>query len=74
MFVFSEKLGGLGKSTDAGKTWQKVSTNFNGETVLYIAFDNKKPEAIYLLTHKNTLYKSTDNGVTWIQINLQHQT
>jgi len=68
LLTFSEKLGGLGKSTDNGKTWKKVNEGFNGETILHIAFSRSNPSIIYALTHENRVYKSTDTGDTWAQI------
>ena len=68
LLTFSEKLGGLGKSTDAGKTWKKVSEGFNGEVVLFIAFSGIDPNVVYALTEGNSLYKSTDAGETWVKI------
>ena len=68
ILTFSEKLGGLGKSTDRGKTWKKVNEEFNGETILHIAFSRSNPSVIYVLTHKNKLYRSSDIGDTWNQI------
>lgn len=68
LITFSEKLGGLGKSVDSGKTWKKVSEGFNGETILHIAFNRSNPNIVYALTHENKLYKSSDMGDTWTQI------
>ncbi len=68
MLVFSQKLGGLGKSVDQGKTWQRINESFSGETVLHIAFDRNSPDIVYALTHKNKLYKSISTGDTWNQI------
>lgn len=68
MLVFAEKLGGLGKSIDAGKTWNKVKEEFGGETVLYIAYDKNQPKNVYLLTHENAIYKSVDGGENWVKV------
>ena len=68
LFVFSEKLGGLGKSTDAGLTWNKTSETFNGEMVLHLAFDRNNPSTLYAMTIENKLYKSIDTGGNWIQV------
>lgn len=68
LLIFSEKLGGLGKSIDGGKTWQKITEGFNGETILHIAFSRSTPDSVYALTHENKLFKSTDAGNMWIQI------
>lgn len=68
LLAFSEKLGGLGKSADQGKTWQRVNEAFNGETILHATFDRNSPSVVYVLTHENKLYKSIDAGDTWNQI------
>jgi len=68
LLTFSEELGGLGKSTDSGKTWKKVGEGFNGETILHIAFSRSNPSIVYALTHENNVYKSSDTGDTWTQI------
>jgi len=68
LLTFSEKLGGLGKSTDAGKTWKKVSEEFNAEAVLFVAFSRIDPSIVYALTQENKLYKSIDVGDTWVKI------
>ncbi len=68
LLTFSEKLGGLGKSADVGRTWKKVSEGFNGEIVLHLAFSRIDPSVVYALTQENKLYKSADAGDTWIQI------
>ena len=68
LLTFSEKLGGLGKSIDSGKTWKRVSEGFNSEIVLYIAFSTIDPSIVYALTEGNALYKSTDAGESWVKI------
>ena len=68
MFVFAEKIGGLGKTIDGGKTWNKVNEEFESETVLYISYDKSQPKNVYLLTHKNAIYKSTDGGGIWVKV------
>jgi photosystem II stability/assembly factor-like uncharacterized protein len=68
IFAYSEKLGGLGKSTDAGVTWSKTKELFNGEMVLHLAFDQNNPATLYALTVENKLFKSTDTGDNWMQV------
>lgn len=68
LIVFSEKLGGMGKSIDGGNVWKKINATWNNETILHVAFDPREPKIIYALTHKNKLYKSIDTGNTWVQI------
>lgn len=68
LITFSERLGGLGKSIDGGKTWQKVNENFNRETILHLAFDKNNPDVIYALTHQTALYKSSDTGEIWNKV------
>ncbi len=65
--AFSEKLGGMGKSVDGGLSWQRVNETFGGEMVLYLAFSSTA-DAVYALTVKNSLYKSTDQGDSWQKV------
>jgi len=67
LISFSEKLK-LARSIDGGKNWEPVDESFDGEIPLHAAFDTQKPEVIYTLTEKNSLYKSTDSGITWNKI------
>lgn len=67
LLVFSERLGGLGKSTDAGSTWSKVR-GLDGATVLHLAFSRSVRDTAYALTRDNALYKSTDGGEVWSRI------
>lgn len=67
LISFSEKLK-LVRSNDGGKNWEPVNESYNGETPLHTAFDKQKPEIIYALTEKNSLYKSQDAGATWNKI------
>ncbi len=67
LLSFSEK-NRLAKSSDGGKTWEKLSETFSGETPLFIAFNKQNPEIAYILTEKNSIYKSSDSGETWSKI------
>jgi len=67
MIVASEKLG-LAKTLDKGLNWQKINQSFGGETVLFIAYDWQKHETLYILTDKNSLYKSQNGGEAWSKI------
>ncbi len=68
VLAFSQKQGGLAKSTDKGVSWTKVSEQFGGAAVLYIAYAKQKPDTIYALTNENTLYKSEDKGESFMKI------
>lgn len=67
LLSFSKK-NGLARSNDGGKTWEKLTETFNGETPLFIAFNKQTPKIVYTLTEKNSIYKSTDSGITWKKI------
>lgn len=67
LLSYSEKEQ-LAKSSDRGKTWEKITVDFKGETPLYISFNKQNPEMIYLLTEKNSIYKSSDDGNNWSKI------
>lgn len=66
--VFSERLSGLGKSSDDGISWTKVSEDFGGETIFYLAFAKSDSNIVYALTDKNSVYKSDNKGETWNKI------
>lgn len=68
LLTFSQVLGGLGKTTDAGKTWRKNGEGFHGEVVIYLAFSKTNPNILYALTLGNQLFKSSNSGDTWNQI------
>lgn len=67
LLISSEQLG-LAQSRDSGKTWQSTNQSFVGESALFIAFNPQTPEIVYLLTEKNSLYKSQDGASIWSQI------
>ncbi len=67
LLSFSKKFG-LARSNDGGKTWERIVQSFNGETPLFISFYRQNQEIVYLLTEKNTLYKSADGGNNWNKI------
>jgi photosystem II stability/assembly factor-like uncharacterized protein len=64
---FSEKYG-LAKTTNNGKDWSSIKEKFNGETPLFIVFSNQDQNMLYLLTQKNSIYKSSDKGDNWEEI------
>lgn len=66
--TFSERLGGLGKSTNGGMTWERISETFGGDTVLYLSFSKSEPDVVYALTNTNSVYKSTDRGNIWAKV------
>lgn len=67
LLSFSENFR-LAKSNDNGTTWEKLNENFNGETPLFISFYRQNPDIVYLLTEKNSLYKSLNSGNSWNKI------
>ena len=66
MLSYSEKLS-LAKSSDSGATWQKINQSFEGD-MLFIAYDRTQPSRVYGLTSNNALYKSINDGNTWLKI------
>lgn len=69
--------GGVPRSIDEGKNWEKTKADFSGETPLLISFskqslptsDGKQnTETIYLLTAKNSLFKTSDGGSSWSKV------
>ena len=67
ILISSEKLG-LAISKDGGSNWEQIQANFNNESPLFIAYDKQKPETAYILTEKNSVFKSIDSGENWNKI------
>ncbi len=69
----------LYKSTDAGKTWNKLANGFPGGELgrIGIAVSPANPDIIYAIVeadgNKGGLYKSTDRGASWNKMN-NHKT
>lgn len=69
---FGSRHDGLWRSSDAGKTWNKVTT-FSPKLIakvgiLEIAFDKQKPGLLYANAFGDGIYKSSDTGRTWSKI------
>ena len=74
---------GVFKSIDGGKTWTQTLTISENTGVSEIAIDPTNPEILYAAAHQRRrqeytyvgggpesgLYKSTDGGQTWVEIN-----
>ena len=59
------------RSDDAGKTWKevKVSPRHPKLEIMSIAPDMRNPRVLYLGTHEAGVFKTTDGGVTGVQMN-----
>lgn len=67
LFANTEKME-LVVSEDQGKNWKQLNTNFSGETPLYMSFAKTDSNVGYLLTEKNSIYKTADSGMSWNKI------
>jgi len=59
--VFAGTLYGICRSTDAGQTWTRQSTNNYNYRIVSVP---GKPELMYSAVYSG-VYRSTDSGVTW---------
>ncbi|MFL6374831.1 MAG: carboxypeptidase regulatory-like domain-containing protein [Pyrinomonadaceae bacterium] len=76
--VFTFNITGIYKTTDGGTTWANV-TQANGKESTFpwsdVAVDPNVPSIVYGAvgyvngTANNAIYKSTDSGATWTQLN-----
>jgi photosystem II stability/assembly factor-like uncharacterized protein len=67
LLAYSDKMG-LIRSEAGSATWTQIKTDFAGEIPLYITLTKNAPNIGYLLTEKNSIYKTTDNGTTWNKV------
>jgi len=67
LLAFSEKYG-MARSSDGGLNWEALNERFNEETPLFISFSKQNPEIVYILTEKNSIFKSISSGTKWSKI------
>jgi len=68
LLVFSEKVGGLGKSIDGGKNWNLINENFGNDVVVHFPSSRIDPNIVYAFTYEHKIFKSNDAGDTCVQI------
>jgi len=64
--MFAGTKDGIYKTTDEGKTFNKV--NGDVKDVAAITFDLNNPKVLYAAESNGTVYKSEDDGVNWNKI------
>lgn len=67
--IYAGAYGGIHKSTDGGQSW--IDTGFSGgrTNVLLIDTSTGQGKVIYAGTQSNGVYRSTDAGGSWTQMN-----
>ena len=58
--------GGILKTTDAGKTWERLP--FPGEYVYAVSIDPRDPGVIYATAWHHGVFRSEDGGLTWARL------
>lgn len=53
------------RSTDGGDTWRNIGTSIDGP-ITEIVFDAGVANRLYALAFESKLYRSDDNGLTWL--------
>lgn len=61
---FNESDGGIYRSADGGASWQQVVTQDIGSSLSFLYFHSYN-NIIYAATSLSSVYKSTDQGLTW---------
>lgn len=65
----TESEGRIYKSTDRSVTWQSPKTLPKNQAILSLAADPKTPGVLYVGTIRDGIFKSTDDGNSWSQVN-----
>ncbi len=68
--VLAISYGSLGafESFDGGKSWGEISSNYNDCRSVYISGQGDIYAGTYTSAYSGRLYKSTDGGMTWLDI------
>ena len=66
VFLAGTENDGIFKSTDGGKTWEKVNTGLSGLTIYSICFDPKNKNIVYAGGFKTGVCRSNDGGNSWV--------
>jgi photosystem II stability/assembly factor-like uncharacterized protein len=69
--LYEARPTGLVRSDDGGRTFRKISDfGSDGDTFLTgLAVDPATPSTLYAATYGHGVWRSTDGGVTWAQVN-----
>lgn len=59
---------GLRRSTDGGASWQETGGKFARDEVTGVAIDPTSPPTVYAGTRASGIFKSTDRGKSWTEI------
>jgi murein DD-endopeptidase MepM/ murein hydrolase activator NlpD len=71
VYLASQDNSGLYRSTDKGATWQKIESFGNGPVSNFLQYRNVLYAGRYdSSSSATTLYKSSDNGQSWVSANL----
>jgi photosystem II stability/assembly factor-like uncharacterized protein len=62
---WSERGGGVFKSTNGGRSWRSMTRGIGRRDVWALAIDPSAPETLYAGTDEGGVFKTTDGGLSW---------
>lgn len=65
MIFAASSTGVVVRSMDGGETWRNIGGSLKGP-ITEIVFDAKVPNRLYALAFEKEIFRSDDNGLTWI--------
>jgi photosystem II stability/assembly factor-like uncharacterized protein len=64
--VYCMSQGSLEKTTDGGKSWEKIMTYGGSDNIVTLSLSPQNPDVLYI--GRKGLFKSIDGGATWAEI------
>ena len=69
--IYAGTENGIFRTTDAAESWHHLPSPTDGREVWALAIDSNAPDTLYAGTCPSALFKSTDGGANWKQLDVE---